>query len=172
MSSRKYVGPTIICRLETGENMSSQKIFFGGAALEPPRGGPAPLHPPLTPPRARRRCSDTTTRAKNITHTQQNWVRFPSGATRVEGKLQLVHSDVFGPVLVPSLRKFVYYVSFIDEFSRNTWIYFLRKESEVFDRFKEFKALVEIQTKKIMKVLRTNNGREFYRNEFEELCKK
>jgi hypothetical protein len=100
MSSRKYVGPAIICRLETGENMSAQfffsltrnrkpsqkKIFpeicrpgdnmsAGGAApepphpapLHPPRGG---LHPPLTPPRARRRRSDTTTRAKNITHTQ------------------------------------------------------------------------------------------------------
>jgi hypothetical protein len=37
----------------------------------------------------------------------------------------------------------MYYVSFIDEFSRNTWIYFLRKKSEVFDRLKEFKALAE-----------------------------
>jgi hypothetical protein len=72
MSSRKYVGPAIICRLETGENMSAQKKIFGGAAPEPPRGGPAPLHPPLTPPRARRRRSDTTTRAKNITHTQHS----------------------------------------------------------------------------------------------------
>jgi hypothetical protein len=44
-------------------------LFFGGAAPEPPRGG---LHPPLTPLRARRRRSDTTTRAKNITHTQHS----------------------------------------------------------------------------------------------------
>jgi hypothetical protein len=36
----------------------------------------------------------------------------------------------------------VYYVSFIDDLSRNTWIYFLGKKYEVFDRFKEFKALV------------------------------
>jgi hypothetical protein len=54
-----------------------------------------------------------------------------------------VHSDVFGPVSVPSLGKYMYYVSFIDEFSRNTWIYFLKNKYEVFDRFKEFKALVE-----------------------------
>jgi hypothetical protein len=40
----------------------------------------------------------------------------------------------------------MYYVSFIDEFSRNTWIYFLRKKYEVFGRFKEFKALVENET--------------------------
>ena len=72
-----------------------------------------------------------------------------------------VHSDVFGPVSVPSLGKSVYYVSFIDDFSRNTWIYFLRKKSEVFDKFKEFKALVENQTEKKIKALRTDNGGEF-----------
>jgi transposase InsO family protein len=79
---------------------------------------------------------------------------------------------VFGPVPVPSLGKSVYYVSFIDDFSRNTWIYFLRKKSEVFDKFKEFKALVENQTEKKIKVLRTDNGGEFCGNEFEEFCKK
>jgi hypothetical protein len=69
MSSRKYVSPAIICWPETGENMSAQKKIFGGAAPEPPRGG---LRPPLTPLRARRRRSNTTTRAKNITHTQHS----------------------------------------------------------------------------------------------------
>jgi hypothetical protein len=98
---------------------------------------------------------------------KQNQVRFPSGVVRAERILQLVHSDVFGPVSVPSLGKYVYYVSFIDDFSRKTWIYFLRKKYEVFDRFKEFKALVENQTEKIIKVLRIDNGREFCRNEFE-----
>jgi hypothetical protein len=109
---------------------------------------------------------------EHCVYGKQNQVRFPSGATREEGILQLVHNDVFGPVSVPSLGKYVYYVSFIDDFSRNTWIYFLRKKYEVFDRFKEFKALVENQTEKIIKVLRTDNGGEFCRNEFEELCKK
>jgi hypothetical protein len=70
-------------------------------------------------------------------------------------------------VSVPSLGKFLYYVSFIDEFSRNTWIYFLRKKSEVLDMFKEFTSLVENQTEKRIKVLRTDNGGEFCGNEFE-----
>jgi hypothetical protein len=60
---------------------------------------------------------------------KQNHVRFPSGATREKGILELIHSDVFGPVPVPSLGGSLYYVSFIDDFSRKTWLYFLRKKS-------------------------------------------
>ena len=66
----------------------------------------------------------------------------------------------------------MYYVSFIDDFSRNTWICFLRKKYEVFDMFKEFKALVENQIEKRIKFLRTENGGEFCGNESEEFCKK
>ena len=87
---------------------------------------------------------------------------FPSGAKRAKGILELVHSDVFGLVSVPSLRKCVYNVSFINEFSRNIWTYFLRNKYEVFDRFKECKALVENHIEKNMKVLRKDNGGEFF----------
>ena len=68
---------------------------------------------------------------------------FPFGVKRVNKILELVHSDVFGPMSIPSLGKYMYYVSFIDEFSRNTWIYFLRKKCEIFEKIKEFKTLVE-----------------------------
>ena len=67
---------------------------------------------------------------------KQNRVRFASGATRAKGILELICSDVFGPVPIPSLGKYVYYVSFIDDFSRNTWIYFLQNKFEVFAKFK------------------------------------
>ena len=83
-----------------------------------------------------------------------------------------MQSDVFGPEKVPSLDKSVYYVSFMDEFSRNTWIYFLKKKYEVFDRFKEFKALVENYTENKIKVLRIDNDGEFCSKEFDEFCKK
>jgi hypothetical protein len=101
-----------------------------------------------------------------------NRVRFLSSASRAEGILQLVHSDVFGSVSVPSLGKIVYYVSFIDEFSRNTWICFPKNKSKIFYRFKEFNALVENQNEKRIKVPRKDNGGEFYGIEFKELCKK
>jgi hypothetical protein len=109
---------------------------------------------------------------EHCVYGKQNQVRFPSGAMWIEGILHLVHSDVFGPVSFPSLGKSMYYVSFIDAFSRNTWIYFLRKKSEVFDKFRDFKALVENQIEKRIKVLRIDNGEDFCKNEFEEFCKK
>ena len=105
-------------------------------------------------------------------YDKKNQVSFPSGGKRVKQILELVHSDVFGPVKVPSLGKFEYYVSYIDEFSRNTWIYFLKKKFDVFDRSKEFKAMVENQTEKNIKVLRSYNGGEFSSKEFEEFYKK
>jgi hypothetical protein len=49
---------------------------------------------------------------------KQSRVSFPSGATTENGILELVHSDVFGPIRVPSLGGSMYYVSFIDDFPR------------------------------------------------------
>jgi len=57
--------------------------------------------------------------------------------------LQLVHHYVFGLVLVPSLGKYMYYVSFINYYLKNTWIYFLGKKYKVFEKLKEFKSLVK-----------------------------
>ena len=59
--------------------------------------------------------------------------------------LDLVYSYVCGPILAVSLSGYNYYVTFIDDFSRRTWIYFIKTKKEVFNRFKEFKSLVENQ---------------------------
>ena len=71
-----------------------------------------------------------------------------------------------------SLSGYVYYVSFIDEFSRKTWIYFMKNKYELFRKFKEFKALIKNHTEKKIKTFRSDNGREFTSNEFKYLCKK
>ena len=62
----------------------------------------------------------------------------------------------------------MYYVNFIDDFSKNSWLYFLKNKSKVFRKFKEFKALVENQTKNKIKVLRTDNGGELWEKDFEQ----
>ena len=70
-----------------------------------------------------------------------------------------------------SLSGYAYYVSFIDDFSRKTWIYFMKNKDEVFSKLKEFKALIENHTEKKIKTIQLDNGREFTSNEFKELCK-
>ena len=112
-------------------------------------------------------CSFEFEFSEHCIYGKQNCVSFPNMATKAKGILELVHNDVFGPVLVPSLGGSRYYVSFIDYFSRMAWIYFLKKKSEVFKRFLEFKSLVENQTDRKIKVLRTDNGVELCGKEFD-----
>ena len=58
---------------------------------------------------------------------------FPKdGSVRAERKLQLVHSDVCGPMQTPSFGKYLYFVTFIDDYSRHAWVYPLKEKSEVF----------------------------------------
>nr|GFA63844.1 retrovirus-related Pol polyprotein from transposon TNT 1-94 [Tanacetum cinerariifolium] len=53
---------------------------------------------------------------------------------------------------------------------RRVWVYLLRFKHEAFEKFKEWKQLVENQTGKTVKKLRTDNGLEFYNREFKQLC--
>ncbi|MCI36864.1 copia-type polyprotein, partial [Trifolium medium] len=65
---------------------------------------------------------------------------------RTKDVLELIHTDVYGPMRTPSLNNNRYCILFIDDFSRMTWIYFIKEKSEVFGIFKKFKALVEKQS--------------------------
>ena len=64
---------------------------------------------------------------------------FPKRDTKSKGILELIHSDVCCPMPSTSLRGYVYYVTFIDDYSHNTWVYFLKSKDEVFESSKEFK---------------------------------
>ena len=81
-------------------------------------------------------------------------------------KLELVHTDVWGPSQVSSLGGSRYYVTFINDATRKTWIYCIRNKSDVFDTFKKWKALVENEIGKRLKFLRPNNGGEYCSKEF------
>ena len=63
-----------------------------------------------------------------------------------------------------------YFILFIDDFSRMTWVYFLKAKSEVFGIFKKFKAFVEKQSGKQIKVLRSDSGKEYTSCEFDKFC--
>jgi len=91
--------------------------------------------------------------------------------TRKSGPLELIHSDVCGPMKVRSLGGAYYFVTFIDDYSRKLWVYTLKHKSDVLGVFKEFHALVERQTGKKLKCIRTDNGGE-YCGPFDEYCRR
>ena len=74
---------------------------------------------------------------------------------------------------VPSLGGFWYYILFIEDFSRKTWIYLLKyKESEkILKRLKEFKTLTENLSGHKIRTLRTDNGGEYISDLFKGFCK-
>jgi len=77
----------------------------------------------------------------------------------------LVHSDVWTCPVV-SISGIKYFVTFIDCYSRMTWVYRMKHKDEVLKCFQDFCALVKTQFHTQVKVLRTDNGTEYVNKEF------
>eukprot|EP00253_Pinus_taeda_P004888 PITA_04888 len=108
---------------------------------------------------------------ENCIYGKQKRVRFLRvGKEKKSKKLKLVHTDIWGPSQVSSLDASHYYVTFIDDATRKTWIYCIKNKSNVFDTFKKWKDLVEIEIGKKLKCLRSNNGGEYCSKEFDSYC--
>ena len=93
-----------------------------------------------------------------------------TGREPVKQKLELVHTDVWGPTSVSSISGRQYFFTFIDDHSRKVWVYFLKHKSEVFDTFKKWKAMVETETGLKVKKLHSDNGGEYENTEFKKFC--
>ena len=75
--------------------------------------------------------------------------------------LELVHTDVCGPMSTLSHAQNRYFILFIDDLTRMTWVYFMRQKSKLFVIFKKFKAFVEKQSGRSIKVMRSNRRKEY-----------
>lgn len=93
---------------------------------------------------------------------------FSHESKRASTFLELVHSDVCGPMSVKSIGGSRYFVTFIDDFSRKVFVYMLANKSQVYDTFIKFKAMVETQTGSKIKILRTDNGTEYCNRKFDK----
>jgi len=80
---------------------------------------------------------------------------------RAKEQLRLIHTDICGPITHESYSGKRYFIYFIDDFSRKTWVYFLKEKSEVFQVFKRFKAMVEKEIDMPIKSVRSDRGGEF-----------
>jgi transposase InsO family protein len=70
-----------------------------------------------------------------------------------------------------SIGGIFYFVSFIDDFSRKVWVYFLKHKYDTFTRFKEFKAEAGKKSGRFFKFFRSDGGGEYDSREFVDFCK-
>lgn len=97
---------------------------------------------------------------------------FPRSDSRSNGMFQLIHSYICGPISTISLRGYKYFVTFKDDYSRKTGIYFLKTKDVVFNHFQEFNALIENVTRKKIKVIHRDNGGKYTDSDFMGFCVK
>jgi transposase InsO family protein len=91
---------------------------------------------------------------------------FPSRVVpRVSSPFELVHSDVWGPITTVS-NKFHYFVTFVDDFSRMTWLFLMKNRSELFAIFQIFRNMIKTQFAQKIRILRSDNAKEYMSHSF------
>ncbi|CAK6974377.1 Retrovirus-related Pol polyprotein from transposon TNT 1-94 [Scomber scombrus] len=95
----------------------------------------------------------------------------PVGEIRSKRKLQLIHSDVCGPMQTESIGGVKYFVTFIDDYSRCCKVYFLKQKSEVLSKFNEFEKTFSNECGQKVTRLRTDNGGKYTSSECQEYLK-
>ncbi|MCO5612585.1 hypothetical protein L7F22_066853 [Adiantum nelumboides] len=102
---------------------------------------------------------------------KQSCLPFPKRGRISRSPLEIVHSDIWGPCDHAMPNGCRYFVTFIDDYSRMTWVYFLKAKSEAFEVFLEFKVMVEKENGCHIKCLRTDGGGEYMSHSFDDyLC--
>ncbi|KAI0494790.1 hypothetical protein KFK09_024933 [Dendrobium nobile] len=93
---------------------------------------------------------------------------FDNSSNRQTQPLAIIHSDVWGPAPISSNQGFRFYVLFVDDFSRYSWVFPLQYKSDVFHTFVNFKNQIEKLTTNQIKILRTDGGSEYVNASFKQ----
>ncbi|KAH9670831.1 hypothetical protein KPL70_017127 [Citrus sinensis] len=93
---------------------------------------------------------------------------FSAKGVRATVPLELVHTDVCGPINVQARGGYEYFITFTDDYSRYGYVYLMRHKSEALEKFKEYRAETEKQLDKNIKKLRSDRGGEFLSGDFKE----
>src|SRR3954467_11820152 len=80
--------------------------------------------------------------------------------------LEIIHSDVCGPMNIKACNRYHYFLTFTDDLSRYGDIYLMKHKSETFEKFKEFQSEVENHRDKKIRFLRSDRGDKYLSYEF------
>lgn len=115
----------------------------------------------------------------NCCKGKQSRLPFPTEGSRATAQLELIHSDLCGPMEETSFSGAKYFITFIDDFIRKVFLYFLPSKTNVRQIFEQFKLMVERQSGhsiqnvefssskivcepgNVIKILRTDGGGEY-----------
>ncbi|KAL0386542.1 UNVERIFIED_CONTAM: hypothetical protein Slati_4596000, partial [Sesamum latifolium] len=86
---------------------------------------------------------------------------FVGQSALASGLLDLIHTEVYGPLSTPARGEYSYFITFIEDHSRYDYVYLIRYKSEAFGRFKEYRLEVENQTGHKIKTLLLDRGEEY-----------
>ena len=87
---------------------------------------------------------------------------YPSQTYQPSTPFTMIHSDIWGPSQIQSLMgKKKWFITFIDDHTRVTWVYLSKEKSEVERNFKNFHLMVQRRYNTRIKILRTDNGTEY-----------
>ena len=86
---------------------------------------------------------------------------------RASAPFKLIHSNVWGSCPVMSPTGFKYFVTFVDDFSRVTWLYLMKSRSELFSHFTAFCAEIKTQFHVPIQILRSDNAKEYLSKPFQ-----
>lgn len=97
---------------------------------------------------------------------------FPSASvTKTTRVLELIHSDVIGPMQTVSVGGARYVLTFVDDYSKHVSVYFLKTKAQVTTKFIEYKRVMENQCGAKIMCIRTDNGTEYVNKRFESVCR-
>ena len=91
----------------------------------------------------------------------------PRVNNRASAPFELVHLDVWGPCPVVSKTGFGYFVTFVDDYSRTTWLYLMKNHSELFSHFRAFCAETHKKFHVYVQNLRSVNAKEYMSEQFQ-----
>lgn len=111
-------------------------------------------------------CKNNMSPCDSCHFSKQKRLPFPNSITTSLSPFELLHADVWGPYSTISLLGHKYFLTLVDDYSRFTWVIFLKNKSETKNHIINFVAYLENQFNTSLKCLRSDNGTEFALNDF------
>ena len=100
---------------------------------------------------------------------KQTALPFNNSVSHALSSFDLIHSDVWGPSPIATQGGSRYFIIFVDDFSRYTWIYLFKHRSELSQIYRDFTKMIETQFSKPIKVFRSDNAQEYKAHEFSDI---